>query len=52
MFQMCSDEIILSKQAKLIFISPKLYNYDLLFLHKCIGQNKTYQVTDTHLLIL
>ena len=41
---MGSDQIFLSDQATLMFISPKFYNYDLLYLHKCTDQNKTYQV--------
>lgn len=49
---MCSDEIILPNQAILIILSLNFYNYELLFLHTCIGQSKTCQsaqleVTDT-----
>lgn len=39
-----SDQIFLSNKAILMFISPKFYNYDLLYLYNLIDQNKIYQV--------
>ena len=43
-FKTYSDQIFLSNKAILMFISPKFYNYDLLYLYNFIEQNKMYQV--------
>lgn len=43
-FKTYSDQIFLSNKAILMFISPKFYNYNLLYLYNFIEQNKIYQV--------